>query len=99
MEITQIRSLRHLASGVSTGYRHVGSLHAGPISWAKWCGTSHTLTVDSASSRLVSTARTTNESRESLQPPSNYMIIRCAAVGFNAEALCRGYIWVGSPPL
>lgn len=49
--------------------------------------------------RLVSKARTTNERRESLQTLANYMIIRCAAVGFNAEALCRGCIWDGDPPL
>lgn len=49
--------------------------------------------------RLVLTARTTNESLESLQTLANYMIIRCAAVGFNAEALCRGCIWVGDPLL
>lgn len=41
----------------------------------------------------VSTMKRTNESLESPHTLANYMIMRCATVGFNSMALCRGCIW------
>lgn len=49
---------------ISTGYRHVGSLHAEPIPGDEVV--CH-IAAPGQGSRLVLTARTTNESRESLQ--------------------------------
>lgn len=76
---------------ISTGYRRHGPLHAGPIS--RQGGVARR--APGQGLLLVLTMTRTNESLESPQTLANYMVIRCATVGFNALTLCRGCTWVG----
>jgi hypothetical protein len=48
---------------------------------------------------MVSTMSRTNQGLDSPQAVANYMVIRCATVGFDALAPCRGCIQVGNQPL